>query len=357
METTYCLFKINNVLNAINTDYLGETFALPELILVPNAPSGIVGVLDVRGEVLPVVDLRPAAEGDARSYSLTDSILTLKQQDLHIGLIVNSVQGMRELSTRVMAPLPADQHWMDPDIREIFAGMLLNEHEIFILNEPQSWFNPGELQQVIAITRFLVDDLYTTQADQTEVSRLDNSFAIPFCPDATPQEKSIFRQRAENLRLPAVADGAHVASQTLIVITLNNNLLGIDANAVREFITIEQAVPVPCCPRHIIGNTNLRGEVLTVLDISEPLGLEPHPLERRPTAVVIEQENVLVAVVVEDIRDALFEVKPSSIEPSPTTLPWHSYGLGVVPYDSEMMTILDLPKLLSSDALVVNELA
>ena len=356
METSYCLFKIDQHLSAVKTDYLGEVFALPEIILVPNAPSGIVGVVDVRGDILPVIDFRLTPEGQSQRYRLTDSVIVLKQDDLCIGLIVNSVQDIRELSTQgMMTDLSKYQDWMTPDIKDFFTGMVLNEEEILILGEPQTWFNPGELQQVIAVTRFLVDDFYDFQTEQSEKDLTEEDIVVTFCPDASPQEKSIFRQRADNLRHLPEDDQANLASTTLIVIALNDKLLGIDANAVREFITINQATPVPCCPKHIIGSTNLRGEVLTILDISEHLGLAPKTLSKKSKAVVIELENTLAAVIVEEIRDALFDVKLNSIKPGPSLPIHHSCVQGIVPYGDEMMNILDLPKLLTGEELVVNE--
>ncbi|MEM7796558.1 MAG: chemotaxis protein CheW [Cyanobacteria bacterium P01_C01_bin.118] len=353
METSYCLFKVNNHLSAINTVFLGEVFALPEIILVPNAPSGIVGVMDVRGDVLPVVDLRPISEGESLRYSLTDSVIILEQGELAIGLIVNSVQDIRELSLQgVMTEISTEQEWLNPNVREFFTGMVLNEDEIFILDEPQTWFNPGELQQIITITRFLVDDFYGGQLGQSESPLSENDITITFCAEASDQEKSIFRQRAENLRRPLQDDEEGLASTTLIVVALDNELLGIEATAVREFITIEQATPVPCCPRYIIGSTNLRGETLTILDISEPLGISPKPLTRKPKAVVIELEDTLTAIVVEEIRDALFDIKLNSIQPGQNQ---NNYLDGTVPYGTQMMNIINLPKLLNSEELVINE--
>ena len=356
METSYCLFKVDQHVSAINADYLGEVFALPELILVPNAPSGIVGVIDLQGEVLPVIDFRVSTEGQSQRYGLSDSVIILKQADLRVGIIANSVQDIRELSTQgMMTELPEHQDWLTPDTQRFFAGMLLNEDDIFILNEPQSWFNPGELQQVVSVTRFLVDDFYISRANQADNTLSEETITAAFCPNATDQEKSIFRQRADKLRQPPDIDQANVASKTLIVIALNNKLLGIDAGCVREFITVNQATPVPCCPRYIIGNTNLRGEVVTIVDISEPLGLATKTLSRNPKAVVVELEKTLAAVVVEEIRDTLFDINPSNIKTGSSLTTDHSCVQGAVPYGEEMMHILDLPKLLNSDELVINE--
>jgi purine-binding chemotaxis protein CheW len=356
METPYCLFEVNQHIAAIKTDYLEEVLALPELILVPNAPSGIVGMIDLRGNVLPVIDLRLRDKEQLQQYRLTDSIIILKQADLRIGMIVNNIQDIRELSTQGMnTEFSEYQTWMSPDIISFFEGMILNEGMIFMLGEPQSWFHTGELQQVISIMRFLVDDFYEARSEQPETGITELNSATFFSPTATPQEQIIFRQRADNLRQQLDDDGATLDSKTLIVLALDNKLLGIEASCVREFITIKQATPVPCCPRHIIGSMNLRGDVLTVVDISEPLGLPAKAVPKNPKAVVVELDNTLAAVIIEEVRDALFEVNSKKIQVDSTFPTRHSYSQGTVPYGGQMMQILDLPKLLHSDELVVNE--
>ncbi|MEM6253189.1 MAG: chemotaxis protein CheW [Cyanobacteria bacterium P01_D01_bin.156] len=356
MKTSYCLFKVNQHLSAINADYLEEVFSLPELILVPNAPSGIIGVIDLHGDVLPVVDFRVNPEEQSRHYELADSLIILKQNDLKVGVIANEVQGVRDLSIQgTMTELPEHQAWMSSDTKGFFAGLLLNENNIFILNEPQAWFNPGELQQVIAVTRFLVDDFYDNRLDQNKTTLSAETIITAFCPDASAQEKSIFRQRADGLRQLPETIQANTALKTLIVVALDDCLIGIDATYVREFITVTQAIPVPCCPRYIVGNTNLRGEVVTVVDITEPLGFSAKTLSKNPMAVVVELENALAAVVIEEIRDALFELKPSAMETAVPPMMNHRFIQGMVPYGEQMMHILDIPTFFHSDELMVNE--
>lgn len=356
MKTSYCLFKVNQYLSAINADYLEEVFSLPELILVPNAPSGIVGVIDLHGDILPVIDFRSRTEEQFRHYELTDSLIILKQNDLKVGIIANDVQGIRDLSIQgTMTELPEHQLWMTSDTKKFFTGLLLNENNIFILNEPQAWFNPGELQQVIAVTRFLVDDFYDTRLDQNKIISAEGTIATTFCPDASAQEKSIFRQRADDLRQLPETVQANTALKTLIVVALDDCLIGIDATYIREFITVTQAIPVPCCPKYIVGNTNLRGEVVTVVDISEPLGFSAKTLSKNLMAVVVELEDTLAAVVIEEIRDALFKLNPSAMETNVNPMMHHTFIQGTVPYGEQMMYVLDIPTFFHSDELVVNE--
>ncbi len=360
METSYCLFEIDQCHGAVNAAYVEEVFSLPELVLIPNAPLGVIGVLDLRGDTLPIVDLQFNHETQVRSYQLSDSIIVLKQADLRIGIIVNSVQGIRELSTQdLISNLDTHQESSNLNLKRFFAGVVADESNIFILNTPQDWFKAGEIQQVVSVTRFLVDDFYDAQADQehSENQLSEENSPMIFAPTATPEAQATFRQRAENLRPSLEEKTATTESRALIAVSLDGDLFGIDSSLVREFITINQATPIPCCPKHIIGAINLRGEILTVIDIAKSLGRSLKAVPRLPKAIVVEFQETLTAIIVEDIRDALFAVNPNDIQDvTDNSLSIVSnYIQGTVPYGEQPMQILDLPMLLNSNELVVNE--
>ncbi|MEM1241031.1 MAG: chemotaxis protein CheW [Cyanobacteria bacterium P01_H01_bin.26] len=360
METPYCLFEIDRCHSAVEATYVEEVFALPELVLIPNAPLGVIGVIDLRGDTLPIVDFRLETETQPRSYQLTDSIVVLNQADLRIGVVVNSVKGIRELSAQgTTTALNERPELSNLDANRFFAGMASDQTDIFILSSPQAWFNPGEIQQVISVTRFLVSDFYDSRADREQSgAQSSEDPGMMFAPTATREERAAFRQRAESLRQSLSEERSITDSRSLITVALDNNIFGIDSSFVREFITINQATPIPCCPKHIIGNMNLRGEILTIVDVSKSLGLSLKSLPRKPKAVVLEFEDTLTVVIVEEVRDALFTVNPTDVKTvsDRNFAMRHTYIQGEAPYRDQMMYILDMPKLLSSNELVVNEI-
>ncbi|MEM9978478.1 MAG: chemotaxis protein CheW, partial [Cyanobacteria bacterium P01_D01_bin.2] len=81
-------------------------------------------------------------------------------------------------------------------------------------------------------------------------------------------------------------------------------------------------------------------------------------LPRKPKAVVLEFEDTLTVVIVEEVRDALFTVNPNDVKTvsDRNFAMRHTYIQGEAPYRDQMMYILDMPKLLSSNELVVNEI-
>ena len=363
MDTSYCLFEINQCHSAVSTTYVEEVFSLPELILIPNAPLGIIGVIDLRGDTLPIVDLQlnnESNEASTRDYQLTDSIIVLRQADLRVGIIVNAIRGIRELSIQDLTiNLEEYEETFNLNLKRFFAGVVSDETNIFILNTPQDWFKTGEIQQVISVTRFLVDDFYDSRAGQdlAKTQRSEENATAIFSPKATLEERAIFQQRSENLRQSLEEEHSAVESKSLVAISLDGNLFGNDSNLVQEFITVNQATPIPCCPKHIIGAINLRGEILTVIDIAKSLGLSLKEVPRVFKAIVIEFKNTLIAIIVENVRDALFSINPNDIQSiaDAPSVKISTYVQGIVTYRDESMQVLDLTMLLDSDELVVNE--
>ena len=128
MDTSYCLLEINQCHSAVSTTYVEEVFSLPELILIPNAPLGIIGVIDLRGDTLPIVDLQlnnESNEASTRDYQLTDSIIVLRQADLRVGIIVNAIRGIRELSIQDLTiNLEEYEETFNLNLIRFFAGVV-----------------------------------------------------------------------------------------------------------------------------------------------------------------------------------------------------------------------------------------
>ncbi|MEO1296048.1 MAG: chemotaxis protein CheW [Cyanobacteria bacterium J06636_16] len=364
MNTPYFFFTLNQHLSAIKTDYMEEVFSLPELILIPNAPLGIVGVIDLRGEVLPILDLQLIADSRPEPYQLTDSVVVVSHAELRIGIVAKSIQGLRDVSSEdINTDLSQYQEQLSPEVRRFISGQGVAEEPFFVLSEPQNWFSSGEIQQVISVTSFLVNEIYSSsRVDATqygvEAFEPNNSIGQTKSPQKlTLEAQTIFRQRAESLRRSLDEDASMEGSNTFVIVSLNNKFFGIESQIVREFITVTEATPIPCCPNHIIGNINLRGEILTIIDIGKALDLELNSLAIKPKAIVAELDNMTIGIVVEDIQDAMFTINPKSIQgiSDPALALKRAHIRGAVPYQHQMMHILDLSALLKSEELVVNE--
>jgi purine-binding chemotaxis protein CheW len=140
------------------------------------------------------------------------------------------------------------------------------------------------------------------------------------------------------------------------VVGLNEEFFGVDMELVREFADIRGLTPIPCAPPHIVGNMNLRGNILTLVDIR---GLLDMPATGTPSAgkvIVAALGDLSAGVLVDDVFDIAF-LKPSDIWPVPSAVQkaGERYLKGTAPYGDRMMTILNLANILASEKLSVEE--
>jgi len=75
---------------------------------VPQAPPSLVGVLNLRGEVLPLVQLDTLLDMPPRSYTPGDQILVLSCGDVDIGLVVDRVRDVRSIDEGEIQAYPAE---------------------------------------------------------------------------------------------------------------------------------------------------------------------------------------------------------------------------------------------------------
>jgi len=96
-------------------------------------------------------------------------------------------------------------------------------------------------------------------------------------------------------------------------------LFGVDVALVQEIVRLQTITPVPLSPPEIAGLINLRGEVLTAIDLRARLGLPRSENERDPINVVVRVDDEPVSLLVDEIG-GVQEVSQVPFEATPTTV-------------------------------------
>lgn len=106
--------------------------------------------------------------------------------------------------------------------------------------------------------------------------------------------------------------------------------------------------PVHEAPTYVRGIINLRGNIVTVIDLRRKLGLEPTTIESNTRNVIVKLDREMVGLLVDGVDD-IIEIDPSSVLPTPAHLAKELGDAfeGVVQLDSELVAILQLRHLLS----------
>lgn len=126
---------------------------------------------------------------------------------------------------------------------------------------------------------------------------------------------------------------------------LDGLLFGVELKGVQEVIRSLEMTQVPLAPRVVKGLINLRGQIVTAVDLRRRLELGPSPPEMRPMNVVVRSEDGAVSLLVDQIGDVV-EVEESTFEPPPETLRGtvRALILGVHKLDDRLMHVLDITK-------------
>lgn len=128
----------------------------------------------------------------------------------------------------------------------------------------------------------------------------------------------------------------------LATFTLAGDTYGLAVESVQEVLRAQACTRVPLAPAAVAGLVNLRGQVLTAIDLRERLGLERRPPGEEPMVVVVRVGGEPVSLLVDAIGDVL-DLDPDDAEPPPDTLPDHARGLvtGVHKLPGRLLLALD----------------
>jgi len=100
---------------------------------------------------------------------------------------------------------------------------------------------------------------------------------------------------------------------------LDGLLCGVDVMTVQEVIRWQEMTRVPLASPVVRGLINLRGQIVTAIDLRRRLELPERPADRLPTNVVVRTDDGVVSLLVDEIGDVV-EVESESFEPPPGTL-------------------------------------
>ncbi len=126
---------------------------------------------------------------------------------------------------------------------------------------------------------------------------------------------------------------------------VNGLCLGVEVHQVQEVLRYQEMTNVPLAPAMVAGLINLRGQIVTAIDLRRRLGLPDRPDDAAPMNVVVRTDEWVISLLVDEIGDVI-EVAAESYEPTPRTLTGGTRDLvrGVYKLDKQLLLVLDIDK-------------
>lgn len=129
----------------------------------------------------------------------------------------------------------------------------------------------------------------------------------------------------------------------LCTFELGNLLLGIDVLSVQEVIKSPSLTPVPLAPAAIEGLLNLRGQILTAIDLRRHFGLSAQEASDRSKMLIIVREGSAEAALLVDAVGEVVEVTDETFEETAANVPASilPYIIGVHKLENRLLHLLD----------------
>ena len=151
----------------------------------------------------------------------------------------------------------------------------------------------------------------------------------------------------------APVDAAHAASgreTQFLTLKIGDHLFGLPLLAVQEVQSGQVPTPIRLAPNEVAGAINLRGRIITVIDVRTRLGLPPAPPDRKAVGVVVEHADETYELLFDAVGDVLsvgndlFEDNPPTLDPA-----WRGYCSGLYRLESCLLIVLKLDTVLQID--------
>ncbi len=136
-------------------------------------------------------------------------------------------------------------------------------------------------------------------------------------------------------------------TEEFITFTIAGQLFGIPVLQVQDVLSSYQITRIPLAPPEITGSLNLRGRVVTALDIRQRLGLPPRPEGAESMSIVAESEGELYSLMVDTVGEVL-ALSQSAYERNLPTLDakFRAFSDGIYRLDDQLLVVLDVNRLL-----------
>ncbi len=105
-EGMYITFRIGEEDYGIEIRYVNEIICMQSVTDVPDMPEFVKGVINLRGQVIPIMDVRARFHMDEREYDERTCIIVVQYKTIAVGLIVDTVREVTDIPEERIAPPP-----------------------------------------------------------------------------------------------------------------------------------------------------------------------------------------------------------------------------------------------------------
>jgi purine-binding chemotaxis protein CheW len=144
-----------------------------------------------------------------------------------------------------------------------------------------------------------------------------------------------------------LAAQSEIITEQYVSFRVDGQLFGVNVLGVQDILRTEEIAFVPMAPPKVRGSINLRGRIVTVIDVRVRLGLPPREGGKNTMGVTVEQATDIYTLSVDEIGEVL-SLPVAERENVPATLDekWRDFAKHIYQLEGELLIVLDIDKLL-----------
>ncbi|MCD6035017.1 MAG: cheW [Rickettsiales bacterium] len=144
--------------------------------------------------------------------------------------------------------------------------------------------------------------------------------------------------------IPSYTEGE---SRQFVTLSIDNQLFGVNVAEVQDVLSPRPITMIPSAPPAVAGVLNLRGKIVTAIDVRIRLGLKPDEKVKESRSIVVEKGGEFYSLLVDNVGD-VFTLPIKDFVPTPENIPshWRDILTGVYKLEDGLMVVLNIENLL-----------
>jgi purine-binding chemotaxis protein CheW len=274
-------FTLDDVEFGLDIDRVQEITPRTDITPVPGSPSFVLGIVNLRGSIIPVLDSRLRFHLPAKAPTSKTRIIILDLAGQPTGLMVDSVSEVVKLDDFTLRDTPPLVAGVRSDY---LAGMVTAANRLITLINLEKILDSKEFSERAKLTEKVGGSgIFTSGATQAVAEQVEDE--LPY-----------------------------------VTFTLGKESFGINLKMVEEIIELPTVTKVPDAPPYVLGVICLRDQVLPLLDFIQLLHTEPsdQPVSG-DMVILLSFGRAKLGIVVDGIQE-IIRIKEEDILPPPQTL-------------------------------------
>lgn len=143
--TKYLIFEIGNDSYGVEITFVNEIIGIQQITEVPEQPSYVLGIINLRGKIIPVMDVRKRFKKEFREFDDRTCIIVVEINDLFVGLIIDRVIEVADILDSQISPPPK----INSDFKNRFiSGIGKTDSGVKVLLDCSKLLTENELQSL-----------------------------------------------------------------------------------------------------------------------------------------------------------------------------------------------------------------